>query len=101
MEFNVGPQFRDNRSSQDMFLTPLAFKFLYENQLFLPFRNSNVAIWNFRGELVTSLEEQLLWHPVYNTNNFYITNQDHIISYCKFDTNITSSADAQDMFGAN
>ncbi|CAA7052110.1 unnamed protein product [Microthlaspi erraticum] len=69
------------------FMTPSAFIFLYENQLFLTFRNRNVSVWNFRGELVTSFEDHLLWHPDCNTNNIYITSdQDMIISYCKADT---------------
>ncbi|XP_072972404.1 uncharacterized protein [Typha angustifolia] len=66
------------------FMTPAAFIFLYENHLFLTFRNRTVAVWNFRGELVTSFEDHLLWHPDCNTNNIYITtDQDLIISYCK------------------
>mmetsp|Transcript_29847 Transcript_29847/g.97196 ORF Transcript_29847/g.97196 Transcript_29847/m.97196 type:complete len:523 (-) Transcript_29847:230-1798(-) len=66
------------------FRTPSAFIFLYENQLFLTFRNRTVAVWNFRGELVTSFEDHLLWYPDCSTNNIYITaEQDLIISYCK------------------
>lgn len=73
--------------SKSQFLTPSAFIFLYENQLFLTFRNRTVAVWNFRGELVTSFEDHLLWHPDCNTNNIYITSdQDLIISYCKADS---------------
>ncbi|PQQ09451.1 uncharacterized protein Pyn_21443 [Prunus yedoensis var. nudiflora] len=73
--------------SRTEFMTPSAFIFLYENQLFLTFRNRNVAVWNFRGELVTSFEDHLLWHPDCNTNNIYITSdQDLIISYCKADS---------------
>ncbi|XP_042508278.1 uncharacterized protein LOC122084249 isoform X1 [Macadamia integrifolia] len=68
------------------FMTPSAFIFLYENHLFLTFRNRTVAVWNFRGELVTSFEDHLLWHPDCNTNNIYITSdQELIISYCKAD----------------
>ncbi|XP_078437051.1 uncharacterized protein LOC144707693 isoform X2 [Wolffia australiana] len=68
------------------FMTPSAFIFLYENQLFLTFRNRTASVWNFRGELVTSFEDHLLWHPDCNTNNIYITSdQDLIISYCKAD----------------
>lgn len=68
-------------------MTPSAFIFLYENQLFLTFRNQTVAVWNFRGELVTSFEDHLLWHAECNTNNIYITSdQDLIISYCKADS---------------
>lgn len=73
--------------SRTEFMTPSAFIFLYENQLFLTFRNRTVAVWNFRGELVTSFEDHLLWHPDCNTNNIYITgDQDLIISYCKADS---------------
>ncbi|KAE8709792.1 putative pterin-4-alpha-carbinolamine dehydratase-like [Hibiscus syriacus] len=69
------------------FMTPSTFIFLYENQLFLTFRNRTVAVWNFRRELVTSFEDHLLWHPDCNTNNIYITSdQDLIISYCKADS---------------
>ncbi|XVF37356.1 hypothetical protein REPUB_Repub20aG0000900 [Reevesia pubescens] len=70
--------------SRTEFMTPSAFIFLYENQLLLTFRNRTVVVWNFRGELVTSFEDHLLWHPDCNTNNIYITSdQDLIISYCK------------------
>ncbi|KAG5052692.1 hypothetical protein JHK87_004890 [Glycine soja] len=73
--------------SRSEFMTPSAFIFLYENQLFLTFRNRTVAVWNFCGELVTSFEDHLLWHPDCNTNNIYITSdQDLIISYCKADS---------------
>lgn len=70
--------------SRTEFMTPSAFIFLYENQLFLTFRNRTVAVWNFRGELVTSFDDHQLWHHDCNTNNIYITSdQDLIISYCK------------------
>jgi hypothetical protein len=70
--------------SINKFMTPSAFIFLYENNLFLTFRNRTVAVWNFRGELVTSFEDHLLWHQDCSTNNIYITSdQDLIISYCK------------------
>ncbi|KAM3686379.1 hypothetical protein ACJW31_11G194700 [Castanea mollissima] len=73
--------------SRAEFMTPSAFIFLYANQLFLTFRDRTVAVWNFRGELVTSFEDHLLWHPDCNTNNIYITSdQDLIISYCKADS---------------
>lgn len=72
--------------SKTEFMTPSAFIFLYENQLFLTFRHRMVSVWNFRGKLVTSFEDHLLWHPDCNTNNIYITSdQDLIISYCKAD----------------
>ncbi|KAK1434587.1 hypothetical protein QVD17_00334 [Tagetes erecta] len=66
------------------FMTPSAFIFLYENQLFLTFRSQTVSVWNFRGELVTSFEDHVLSHPDCNTNNIYITSdQDLIVSFCK------------------
>ncbi|KAK1288212.1 hypothetical protein QJS10_CPB19g01946 [Acorus calamus] len=87
---NENLQIRDVRNSEITevsraeFMTPSAFIFLYENHLFLTFRDRTVAVWNFRGELVTSFEDHLLWHPDCNTNNIYITSdQDLIISYCK------------------
>lgn len=87
---NENLQILDVRSAELMevsrteFMTPSAFIFLYENQLFLTFRNRTVSVWNFRGELVTSFEDHQLWHPDCNTNNIYITSdQDLIISYCK------------------
>jgi len=83
-------QILDVRSSElievnvSKFMTPSAFIFLYENNLFLTFRNRTVAVWNFRGDLVTSFEDHLLWHHDCSTNNIYITSdQDLIISYCK------------------
>ncbi|KAD4584548.1 hypothetical protein R6Q59_036578 [Mikania micrantha] len=70
------------------FMTPSAFIFLYENQLFLTFRNQTVSVWNFRGELVTSFEDHELWHSDCNTNNIHITSdQSLIISFCKGDPN--------------
>ncbi|KAJ8552879.1 hypothetical protein K7X08_020272 [Anisodus acutangulus] len=73
--------------SRTEFMTPSAFIFLYKNQLFLTFSNRTAAVWNFRGELVTSFDDHLLWHPDCNTNNIYITSdQDLIISYCKADS---------------
>ncbi|XP_072953639.1 uncharacterized protein [Typha angustifolia] len=66
------------------FRTPSAFIFLYENNLFLTFRDRTAAVWNFDGKLVTTFEDHKLWHPRCNTNNIYVTtNQDLIISYCR------------------
>lgn len=65
------------------FLTPDAFIFLYENQLFLTFKKNTVHVWNFKGDLVTTFEDHQLRYRGCNTNNIYITSQqDHIISYC-------------------
>jgi hypothetical protein len=76
------------------FMTPSAFIFLYENNLFLTFCNRTVAAWNFRGELVTSFDDHELWHPNCNTNNIYITaDQDLIISYCKVSRGVTDDAE--------
>lgn len=78
------------------FMTPSAFIFLYENNLFLTFCNRTVAAWNFRGELVTSFEDHELWHPNCNTNNIYITaEQDLIISYCKVSKQATDYIDTE------
>eukprot|EP00899_Mesostigma_viride_P006660 jgi/Mesvir1/15996/Mv08301-RA.1 len=80
------------------FATPSAFIFLYENQLFLTFKNRTVAVWNFKGELVTSFEDHVLWYPDCNTNNIYITTeQDLIISYCKSVKGGTSSSDVDNL----
>jgi hypothetical protein len=74
------------------FMTPSAFIFLYENNLFLTFCNRTVAAWNFRGELVTSFDDHELWHSNCNTNNIYITaDQDLIISYCKASKEVRDS----------
>lgn len=72
------------RIPQEHFKTPSAFIFLYENQLFLTFRQNTVTVWNLRGEKVTTFEDHELWHPDCNTNNIYITSkQDLIVSYCR------------------
>lgn len=69
---------------EKVFVTPSAFIFLYEYRLFLTFREGKIAVWNFRGELVSTFDDHELWHKNCNTNNIYITNkQDLIISYCK------------------
>jgi len=80
------------------FMTPSAFIFLYQNQLFLTFRDHKVAVWNFKGELVTQFEDHVLWHPDCNTNNIYITSgQDLIISYCKSKYGNTGSINVSDI----
>lgn len=79
------------------FMTPSAFIFLYENNLFLTFCNRTVAAWNFRGELVTSFDDHELWHANCNTNNIYITaDQDLIISYCKVSRGATKGDTADE-----
>ena len=71
---------------KSQFLTPSAFIFLYESQLFLTLRHRQVSLWNCKGELVTSFEDHTLWHPGANTNTTYITKrQDLLMSYCKAD----------------
>jgi len=67
--------------SQTDFVTPSAFIFLYEIQLFLTFHNRNISVWNVRGELVTKFEDHKLMGT--DCNCIYITTQqDLIISYC-------------------
>ncbi|GJN17352.1 hypothetical protein PR202_gb04411 [Eleusine coracana subsp. coracana] len=76
--------FKVTEVSRAEFVSPPAFIFLYERQLFLTFNFRSVLVRNFRGELVTSFEDHLLWNPDCNANNTYITsNQDLIISYCR------------------
>lgn len=83
--------------SSSQFMTPSAFIFLYENQLFLTFRQRSVAVWNFRGEKVTTFEDHTLWHPDCNTNNIYITSQqDLIISYCRQSSQVDEDDDGPD-----
>lgn len=68
------------------FLTPSAFIFLYEKQLFITFRQRQVSVWNFNGELVTNFQDHTLWHSDSHTNSIYITqHQDLIMSYCQSD----------------
>ncbi|KAJ8903604.1 hypothetical protein NDN08_004708 [Rhodosorus marinus] len=71
------------------FLTPNAFIFLYDTQLFMTFRNRSVTAWNFHGELVTKFDDHELW-PIddqseahTSNNNIHLSQQDLIISYCK------------------
>ena len=83
---------------QSRFKTPSAFIFLYENQLFLTFRQNTVTVWNLSGEKVTSFDDHELWHPDCNTNNIYITaKQDLIVSYCR--SNTPTAADPSAMTG--
>jgi hypothetical protein len=66
------------------FVTPSAFIFLFENNLFLTFRQREVIVWNFKGEQVSRFDDHTLWHPETNTNNIFITTaQDYIISFCQ------------------
>ena len=70
--------------SQTEFVTPSAFVFLYNNQMFLTFHNSSIAVWNFKGELVTRFDDHDLLFRDTHSNNIYINSkQDTIISYCK------------------
>lgn len=69
--------------ARSQFLTPSAFIFLYEKRMFLTFRQRQVSVWSFRGELVTTFEDHVLWHSDSHTNSIYITqHQDLIMSYC-------------------
>mmetsp|Transcript_42037 Transcript_42037/g.68203 ORF Transcript_42037/g.68203 Transcript_42037/m.68203 type:complete len:470 (+) Transcript_42037:210-1619(+) len=65
------------------FVTPNAFIFLYALQKFLTFRFHSVSVWNFNGELVTNLADNVMWLPE-NSNNVFITSQqDMIFSYSR------------------
>lgn len=69
------------------FLTPNAFIFLYENQVFLTFHQRNISVWNFDGQLQSTFEDHVLWQPDSNTSSIYITqSQDLIMSYCQQDS---------------
>lgn len=69
---------------KSQFLTPNAFIFLYESEMFLTFQQRNVSVWNFRGEKVTVFEDHVLYHSDSNTSSMYITQrQDIIVSYCQ------------------
>jgi hypothetical protein len=81
------------------FLTPSAFIFLYELQLFLTFRDREVIVWNFKGECVTKFEDHTLMSSDCNTNNIYITNsQELIISYCKDNSSPVGSVNISNIF---
>jgi hypothetical protein len=91
---NVNLQILDLQSSKltavvsrTEFMKPTIFILLYKKELFLTLKNRTISVWNFRGELVTSLEDHLLRHPDFNLNNNYITSdQNLIISYCRDDS---------------
>lgn len=73
-------------------ITPTTIMFLSENQLYLTIRNSKLAVWNLDGEIVSSFEDLFLWHPDLDTNKIYITtDEDLIISYCKDDSEDSST----------
>eukprot|EP00172_Hildenbrandia_rubra_P004599 Plantae.Rhodophyta-Hildenbrandia_rubra.ctg9632.p1 GENE.Plantae.Rhodophyta-Hildenbrandia_rubra.ctg9632~~Plantae.Rhodophyta-Hildenbrandia_rubra.ctg9632.p1 ORF type:complete len:522 (-),score=72.47 Plantae.Rhodophyta-Hildenbrandia_rubra.ctg9632:249-1814(-) len=74
--------------TRSRFLTPSAFIFLYDIDLFLTFRRREVSVWNYKGQLVTEFEDHVLWPIDPNINSIYITkDQDLIMSYCKQDGN--------------
>ncbi|KAK1399711.1 UDP-N-acetylglucosamine--N-acetylmuramyl-pyrophosphoryl-undecaprenol N-acetylglucosamine transferase like [Heracleum sosnowskyi] len=50
-------------------------------------RDRTVAVWNSGGDLVTSYEDHLIWHPDSKSNIICLTNQNLIISYCKVHSN--------------
>lgn len=66
---------------RSQFLTPNAFIFLYDTQMFITFRNRVVSAWNFLGELVTNFEDHELWFSdcqgdSHNANNnIYVLSQ--------------------------
>lgn len=65
-------------------LTPNAFIFLYESELFLTFQQRQVNVWNFRGQRITDFEDHTLFRSDSNTASIYITqHQDIIVSYCQ------------------
>ena len=66
------------------FSKPSAFIFLYLNRLFLTFRDTQVAAFNFQGEKATTFADHELFHNETSTNNNYISeDQTMLISYCR------------------
>ncbi|RHN63337.1 putative transcription factor WD40-like family [Medicago truncatula] len=97
MQDNVNLQILDLPSfkimasvSRTEFMNPSRFIFLCKKQLFLTLKNQTNFVWNFHGELVTSLEDHLLrhplWHPDFKNNNYITSDQNLIISYCRDDS---------------
>lgn len=73
-----------NEVDKSHLLTPSAFMFLYESELFLTFQQRNICVWNFQGERVSDFEDHTLYRSDASTSSIYITqNQDVIISYCR------------------
>lgn len=76
-----GTEFKDMQSE---------FLFLYKKHMFLTFSNRTVAMWNFRGELVTTFEEHHFLNPAdssFNNTIYTTSDEDLIISYGKAETN--------------
>lgn len=64
-------------------LTPNAFIFLYERDVFITFQQRQVNVWNFKGERVTDFEDHVLFRSDFSNSSISITqNQDIIVSYC-------------------
>eukprot|EP00166_Cyanidium_caldarium_P004078 ctg_415.g135 len=76
---------RETEVPASQHMTPSAFIFLYENKLFLTFRNQEVQVWDFGAErIVSEFEDHRLWHSTPQANNIYITSaQDVLVSYCR------------------
>ena len=58
------------------FVTPTAQIFLYENRLFVTFRNQEILVWNAKGELVTRFDASgllllLLWWLFTHDENMF------------------------------
>lgn len=64
-------------------LTPNAFIFLYESELFLTIQQRLVNVWNFRGERVTDFEDHVLYRCDPNNSCYITQRQDIIVSYCQ------------------
>lgn len=81
LDVYTGEQIEIERSHQ---LSPNAFIFLYESEMFLTFQQRQVIVWNFRGQRITDFEDHQLFRSDSNTNCIYITrHQDIILSYCQ------------------
>jgi hypothetical protein len=84
------PSFKIKASVRRTEFMTSRFIFLWKKQLFLTLKNQTNFVWNFRGELVTSLEDHFLrhplWHPDFTNINYITSDQNLIISYCRDDS---------------
>jgi hypothetical protein len=58
---DVADRWRVNEVAENVFPTPVAFIFLYENALFLTFTKRMIAVWNFAGQRVATFEDHDNW----------------------------------------
>ncbi|KAF9615016.1 hypothetical protein IFM89_021587 [Coptis chinensis] len=65
-------------------MSPSDSIFLYEQQMFLTFRNRTISAWNLQGKQMTSFQDHLLYYTDLNRSTICTTtDQNIIISYCR------------------